>query len=199
MFNSLNAERLERVAIIVQKRPARAGAQTSLSRLLRVDAFRPLKPVVLCGKEGWLTQYCEKIGVAFFTMDFPSSRSLLGRVWLNRQFAVDVEYCCREKKYQPAVVIANDHQECLLAHHIGQEFGVPVVAILRTPGMMQRDYHKYSCGHLDVVFPVGEALLDRVCRWEHKSAVHLFREGLLDEEFSVTLRVLDRRRCRWSY
>ena len=66
----------------------------------------------------------------------------------------------------PRAIVANDHQECLLALALAKAAGgIPVIAILRTPGMSRNDFEKYQCNQCDHLFARGEQLTAKVAQW----------------------------------
>ena len=159
--------------LYVQRRPRRAGAQTSLFRLI---SSSPHSSHVLTSSKGWLSDALEKVSVR----EWPSPRSLRGRLGGLRSFAKNF---AKEIK-PPGIVVANDHHECLLALALANVFSVPCVAILRTPGMSQHDFQKHHCADCAHLFVVGNELNERVGQWSDTSH-SLFMEGFLEEEFAA--------------
>lgn len=169
--------------LFIQKRPIRAGAQTSLARLVDSAPLRPLEPAALIGGEGWLSQQLSRHGVPFVATPFPSPRGFLTRLFGLDGFARRVKTRLEAQRVQPAAVIANDHQECPLALAIARAFGgLPVLAILRTPGMTRADFDKYHCERCDGLMGEGWELRERVADWTTKK-VSLFEEGFTESEF----------------
>ena len=160
-----------RELLFIQRRPTRAGAQTSLFRLASVSKN---KAVVLCAEEGWLTAALPHSLI----QKWPSARSLAGRIG-------GLKFSARKvlNKTQPALIIANDHQECPFALAIAREAQIPCLVILRTPGMSQRDFEKYQCADCDHLFVVGEELNIEVRQWS-ATETSLFQEGFLENEFA---------------
>lgn len=171
------------VVLFLQNRAARAGAQTSLARLVVADSIRALHPVVLLGSEGWLGKWCDQRGIQRITEIYPRSRPLQGRFWGNARFAARVNTQLSHKGLQPRVVIANDHQDGLLALAVASVCQAHTAVILRTSAMNDRHFHKYGCDRFDLVFAVGEQLFDRAKVWTDESRLRLYREHLLEEEF----------------
>jgi len=84
---------------------------------------------------------------------------------------------------RPRALVANDHQECPLALALSRQLGnLPVLAILRTPGMSNRDYYKYRCNECHGLMAEGTDLLEKVRAWTDKD-VALFEEGFTEDEF----------------
>lgn len=165
--------------LFLQNRASRGGAQTSLARLLETAAVRAIKPVLVCGEAGWLSRHCEEAGVAVQIHAHPRSRSLSGRLWSNRAFAQRLTTEFQKLHW----VIANDHQDGLLAHAVATAAGIPWAIILRASGMTRRDFEKYRCGEAARIFAVGHELHDAACSWTAPSRVVYYREGLADSEF----------------
>jgi len=177
--------------LFIQRRPIRAGAQTSLARMVLSNAIRQLNPAVLIAQSGWLSETLEKHGVPTVVRQWPGPRSLRARFGGLNRFASNVASMLREKKINPDVIIANDHQECLLAHALSRTLGgVPIMAILRTPGMDQRDFEKYRCGDCDVIFGVGHELRERIEAWTNRT-IPIFEEGFTESEFHLTREMPD--------
>ncbi|HXG29430.1 MAG TPA: glycosyltransferase family 4 protein [Nevskiales bacterium] len=171
------------VVLFLQNRATRAGAQTSLARLVTQPPLRALTPVVVLGEEGWLADWCQEYAVANIVTPFPRSRSLQGRLWGNARFAYHVRTLLQANGWRPRVIVANDHQDSLLSHAVASACGARSVVILRTPGMSQRDFFKYGCNRADALYAVGKELQLAAGGWSGGRHVHLYREGLAEEEF----------------
>ncbi|MGH8455081.1 MAG: hypothetical protein ACRESW_11065, partial [Nevskiales bacterium] len=174
---------MKNIVLFLQNRATRAGAQTSLARLVADDAVRMLSPVVLIGSEGWLDRWCSDRGIPSLIRVFPRSRSLPARLWGNRRFARAVARLLADRDWQPRVVIANDHQDGLLAQAIATTCGARTVVILRTPGMSRRDFFKYAGDQADMLYAVGDELRQTAADWLAGKPVALYREGVAEEEF----------------
>lgn len=169
--------------LFIQKRSTRAGAQTSLSRLTRSGTIRELHPAVLLGTEGWLAEDLREHQVPTVITPFPSPRSLATRLLGLKAFADKAARCLGSGGIHPRAIIANDHQECPLALALSARYGgIPVLAILRSPGMTEQDFKKYGCGACHALLAVGADLQQRVASWAGKP-VAVFEEGFLDSEF----------------
>lgn len=169
--------------LFLQRRATRAGAQTSLERMVLSEAISNFNPAVLIAESGWLSETLGGHGVPVIARQWPSPRSLKARLGGLKSFSREIVRAMREKGIYPDVIIANDHQECVLAQALSCGFGgVPTIAILRTPGMDQRDFEKYRCGDCDVIFGEGHELRERVETWAGR-AVPIFEEGFIEEEF----------------
>jgi len=169
--------------LYLQKRPIRAGAQTSLARLVESSPLRELNPLVLLGERGWLEARLKQQGVRTLVSRFASSRSLAARLFGIRPWARSTAGKLRNLSFSPQAIVANDHQECPLAFALSSALGgIPVLGILRTPGMTQRDFEKYECERCDGMMAVGRELQDRLGQWTRKP-VELFEEGFNDSEF----------------
>lgn len=153
--------------VFVQNSVHLAGAQKSLSRLLCAPEMQPHTPLLLTGEEGWLTAHCTEHQVPWVKVSFPASRSLSGRLWGNRAFAIQAARALRAhiQPGRPLIVHTNDHPDSLLGLALAQELGAKPVLTLRTPGMSERDFFKYRCQmHLHLI-AVGDALFHKVSPW----------------------------------
>lgn len=156
--------------IFVQRRPTRAGAQTSLYRLVSTIQERA---IVLTSSLGWLTSMLPHTHVA----PSPSARSLAGRLGGLKHAARNIA-----KKIQASIVVANDYHECPMALALAKEMNVPCLAILRASGMTRRDFEKYHCAKCDHLFIVGEELNTKALQWT-STPISLFQEGFLEGDF----------------
>ncbi len=173
----------EYFVLFLQRRAGRAGAQTCLFRLARADRADGGRPMVVTAAPGWLTEACLGADIPVETLPFPSSRSLAGRLWGRRLWARRLAARLRQLGQAPALVVGNDHQESLLTRSLAEALGVPSGVILRSSGMIARDFAKYGCARHDVVFAIGENFLNRVHAFPGgKRALPLF-DGLADEDF----------------
>lgn len=171
--------------LFIQHRPTRAGAQTSLERMVLSNTIRKLIPAVLIAQSGWLSETLEKHGVPTIVRQWPGPRSLRARLGGLNRFARNAASTLKGEGINPDVLIANDHQECLLAHALSRALGgVPIMAILRTPGMDERDFEKYQCGDCEVIFGEGHELRERIEKWTNRT-IPIFEEGFTESEFHV--------------
>lgn len=145
--------------------------------------LRTLKPAALVGGVGWLTEQLVRQAVPFVSTPFPSPRALTTRIFGLRSFSKRLLPVLKENYIEPAAIVANDHQECPLAQAISQALGgIPVLAILRTPGMTRADFDKYLCDRCDGLMGEGKELRQRLTGWT-KKRVSLFEEGFTESEF----------------
>ncbi|MDZ4288135.1 MAG: glycosyltransferase family 4 protein, partial [Prosthecobacter sp.] len=145
--------------------------------------LRILGPAVLLGGEGWLAEQLQRQQVPVLTTDFPSPRAMATRLFGLGSFARRVAASLHSNSIQPTAIIANDHQECPLALSLSKTLGrVPVLAILRTPGMTRGDFDKYHCDRCDGLMGEGKELRQRLTEWTTKP-VGLFEEGFTESEF----------------
>lgn len=159
-------DKLEKITLFIQKRPRRAGAQVSLSRIVTSDAIRDLNPFVLLGDDGWLDSFLSEQSIPHIIRSWPSPRSFIGRLGGLDQFSKQLLKHLHAQGLTPRAIIANDHQESLLAQSLAKASGGPPVAvILRTPGMNQNDFKKYQCNRCDHIFARGEDLAARARQW----------------------------------
>lgn len=165
--------------LFLQNRASRGGAQTSLARLLETEAVQALDPILVCGEAGWLSRHCAKAGIAVRVGAHPRSRSLAARLWRNRAVAQRLTAEFPHLRW----VVANDHQDALLARAVADAAGIPWAVILRTPAMTRRDFDKYRCGQATRIFAVGDELHDAARAWSKAPGVVRYREGLADSEF----------------
>lgn len=154
----------------IQRRPSRAGAQTSLSRLASVS---PVETTILTASDGWLASAVPHSHIE----TWPSPRSLVGRLGGLKHAA-----CTIAKKIQASIVVANDYHECPMALALAKEMNVPCLATLRASGMTRRDFEKYHCAKCDHLFIVGEELNTKALQWT-STPISLFQEGFLEGDF----------------
>ena len=171
----------KRHTLFVQYRASRAGAQTSLLRLVSTPEMAALNPAVLLAESGWLEDSLLKKSVPTYCSKWPSPRSLHARMGGMHSFAKKTVQQLAAQGIYPAVVIANDHQECPVALAIGQLLKVPVISILRSASMDERDYKKYTCSECTEIFTVGAKLQNKIQLWSGKLA-QLYTEGFTSEE-----------------
>jgi glycosyltransferase involved in cell wall biosynthesis len=170
--------------LYVQKRAHRAGAQTCLARVLRHPDMQRWNPILLCGEDGWLAEEVERVGVLVVRGTFPSSRSLLARVWGNATFARRVAGRLSQALLRPAIVHGNDHLEGLLGLRLARALGARSAIFLRSPGMTRDDYFKYRCNHYDLVAAVGEELQTKAQAWDPRHKIELIHDGISADEFA---------------
>lgn len=152
--------------LFVQNRPKRAGAQTSLERIVTSEAILPLNPAVLVASSGWLDSALEEKKISYLVSPWPSPRSLRARLGGLSSFAQQTVQQLAADGIFPSAIVANDHQESLLALALAKAANnIPVISILRTPGMSQRDFEKYGCHHSSAIFARGRQLAERVEQW----------------------------------
>lgn len=168
--------------LFIQNRPKRAGAQTSLYRITRCKSISALSPVILTASHGWLNEALEENNIPQFSSPWPSPRSLQARMGGLKKFANKIVQNLAADGRFPRAIVANDHQECLVALAISRALGgIPVMAILRTPGMSKRDFAKYQCGDCTAIFPRGKELTARVQAWTARP-VYCLEGSFTDEE-----------------
>jgi glycosyltransferase involved in cell wall biosynthesis len=141
--------------------------------------MRRWNPVVVCSPGGWLVGECQWMGVPVIEEPFPRSRSLTGRLYGNAAFARRV---AAKLGARPAIVQANDHQECLLGLALGERLGARRAVFLRSPTMNQDDYFKYRCDHFDFIAAVGDEFRARAQAWESRREIALIRDGIFEDE-----------------
>jgi glycosyltransferase involved in cell wall biosynthesis len=169
--------------LFIQKRSVRAGAQTSLARLMRSRCLAAFQPAALLGSAGWLSSDLGASALPVVVMTFPAPRAFLTRLMGLGFYANRARQRLIEARVYPRAIVANDHQECPLALALARRLGnVPVIGILRSSGINQRDFKKYDCGQCDQLMTVGSELARRVGAWTGKP-LSLFQEGFCEEEF----------------
>lgn len=166
--------------LFLQNRTHRAGAQTCLARLLKHETVRRWSPILICSRGGWLVDECRRISVTVIEEQFPSSRSLGGRLYGNAAFAKRV---AAKLGTRPAIVQANDHQEGLIGLDLAKRLGARSAVFLRSPTMTRDDYLKYRCDRYDFVSAVGDEFRARVQAWEPRREIALIRDGIFADEF----------------
>jgi hypothetical protein len=156
--------------LFIQHRPRRAGAQVSLSRIVTSQDISQLNPYVLLGGKGWLKSFLDQHEILNQVRPWPSPRSLSSRLGGLSRFANKIIQKLQADGIQPAAIVANDHQECLLALALSRALGkatgrVPVITILRSSGMSLADFKKYNCIQCDQLFARGEELTAQATQW----------------------------------
>lgn len=152
--------------LFVQNRALRAGAQVSLSRLVTQPSLRKLNPHVILGTKGWLDGFLSEHSIPHGVTPWPSPRSIPARLGGLTRFAKQTVSELHKQDVSIRAIIANDHQDCLPALAIAKAAGrIPVIAILRTPGMTRRDFKKYRCYDCTHLFARGEQLTEKVAAW----------------------------------
>ena len=166
--------------VFLQRRAHRAGAQTCLLRLLRQPAMREHHPVVVSSERGWLTEACEREAIACLVEEFPSSRSLAGRLAGNAAFARRV---ARRLGRAPGIVHGNDFQEGLLTLALGRRLRARTALFLRSAPMTRADFGKYRCAEANLLAAVGDELQARARLWAPGKSVSLVYDGLEPADF----------------
>jgi glycosyltransferase involved in cell wall biosynthesis len=169
--------------LFLQNRTHRAGAQTSLARVLKHEKLRRWNPTLVCSRGGWLAEECERQRVSVIQEDFPRSRSLAGRLFGNAAFARRIAGRLSERSIHAAIVQANDHQEGLLGLEVARRTGARTAMFLRSIALRREDYFKYRCNEYDVIFAVGDELVSRVQTWDAADTIELIHDGVTDEDF----------------
>jgi len=170
--DTLNA--YDPVCVFIQKRALRAGAQVSLSRIVTSEEAHALKPFILLADDGWLSSFFQENNIPCIVSPWPSPRSLGARLGSLKRFAHKFVQQLAEQGLIINTVVANDHQECLLAHAIAKAASKPkTIAILRSSNMSQRDFYKYRCADCDTLFTRGDALTTNVSRWSQHEASNM--------------------------
>ncbi len=169
--------------LYAQNRTHRAGAQTSLARLLKHEKLRRWNPTLVCSRGGWLAEECERERVAVIQEEFPRSRSLSGRLFGNAAFARRVVGTLSKQSIRPVIIHANDHQEGLLGLEIARRTGARTSIFLRSIALRREDYFKYRCNEYDLIFAVGGELVSRVQAWDAAHTIELHHDGVASDDF----------------
>ncbi len=140
-------------------------------------------PVLLCSEDGWLTDECAGLNVPVIIEPFPSSRSVLARLFGTGAFVRRVKSRLDEASIVPAVVHANDHTEGLLAHPLAMELGARSAIFFRSSGMTKRDFFKYGCDKFDALIAVGVQLQSQIRKWSPQNPVSMIYDGIDEAEF----------------
>ena len=175
----MSAERI----LFIQRRSSKAGAQTALLRLIVHPRLLRLRPVVVSASPGWLTEQCQRAGIPAIIEPFPSSRSLIGRLYANRSFARRILHRLKQAGYWPGLVQANDHLEGLLGLSVAKAAGVPAVVFLRSSEMTKRDFIKYGCHRFDWIGAAGDELAEKAREWLVRGKVDVLYDGLGEDDF----------------
>jgi glycosyltransferase involved in cell wall biosynthesis len=171
--------------LFVQKRTGKSGAPVALYRLITQPEIKKLNPILLVSQSGWLSSECQKQGIPVIVEHFPSSRTLISRLWNNRQFSKKISYFCQTLGYRLGVVIGNDHMEGLLCEAISRRLSIPRILFLRSSEMAQRDFTKYHGDQFNLVYTVLDEMQRRVKNWNPAAPVKLLSDGInLSEIYS---------------
>jgi glycosyltransferase involved in cell wall biosynthesis len=169
--------------LFLQNHTHRAGAQTSLVRLVRRETACSWTPVLVCSAGGWLVEECERQGVAVLQEQFPRSRSLSGRLFGNAAFGRRIAAKLSEHAIHPTVVQANDHQEGLLGLEIARRTGARTSIFLRSIALRREDYFKYRCNEYELILAVGDELHSRVQSWDPARTINLHHDSVVADDF----------------
>ena len=169
--------------VVIQMRSHRAGSQVALTRLFANQGFRDLNPIVVMRGEGWLSEQCKLNNVAYFTMPFPTSRSLGGRLWGVRRFASKVLDELSRRSLRPVLAVANDHYEAILTRTVADTANIPCVSFVRAADASAHDLSKYRCGEFDLLYPIGREFSAKVASWFPKVRVKQLDEGMEEKDF----------------
>jgi len=162
-------QNLKKISLFIQKRARRAGAQVSLSRIVSCEKIQDINPFVLLADDGWLGSFLKEQSIPHIVQPWPSPRSFVGRIGGLDHFSKKLIKTLHKQGVTPQAIIANDHQECLLAQSLAKASQAPLTAtILRTPGMTQNDFIKYQCNQSDHLFARGKELTERVKQWSER-------------------------------
>lgn len=173
----------EPAILFLQKRAGKAGAQSALARLVGHPLVQALRPVVVTNKPGWLTEECLRRHIACLLVPFPSSRTLVARLWGNAFFAGRVRNRLGKLGFRPWLIQANDHLEGLLALRLGRTLRARTMVFLRSSEMTRSDYFKYGCSRFDRVYAAGDVLYQQVQTWDPKRGARVFYDGLEERDF----------------
>ena len=169
--------------LFIQGRSQKGGAQTCLARLIFQLKQSSIIPVLLCGKKGWLTNECQRMGVSTLIEDFPSSRSIYGRLFANNMFARRVNHHLELRDLVPQIIFANDYLEGLIGIGLEKEIGAKTIMLLRSSGMNSGDYKKYKCRDYDVVAAIGDQLNSMAREWDSGKEIERVYDGISSDEF----------------
>jgi len=173
--------------LFIQDRASRAGAQVSLSRIVSSDEIRAIHPFVLLRNDGWLNSFMKEQSIPHLIQPWPSPRSLAARLGGLKRFAHQTINQLKELGISPRAIVANDHQECLLALALSKASGnIPVAVILRSSGMSHKDFNKYQCNQCDTIFVRGAHHANLVKQWTGRDATCMLG-SFTDADFSPPL------------
>jgi glycosyltransferase involved in cell wall biosynthesis len=168
--------------VFLQRRPHPAGAQTCLLRLMKHPLMKPFNPLLVISAQGWLTAQCTTHKIEHIEIPFPKSRSLAGRLLLNRQFADKVARELKQTQMSPVIVHANDVQEAMLGQSLARRLNAGSALFLRAGAMTENDYRKHDCDKFDLIVAVGDELQKKAQAWSRTKKIHKIYDGLYPEE-----------------
>jgi len=168
--------------VYLQPRTHRAGAQKSLLRLARMMGDYQI--ILVCGTDGWLASEFRSLGAVVLIERYPSYRSLVARLFNNKQFASRVaKRLQRMGVDKSAVVHANDVYVAPFASMLGRSLGARSVLTIRSAVFSMRDWGRYRCADVDRVYAVGKHHADEILTALGDGAVDFVPNGIADDEF----------------
>lgn len=183
--------------LVVQRRSSKAGAQTALVRLLTQGKVRALNPIVVTSESGWLTEQCSRNGIQHIIRNFPSSRSLLGRLFLNKIFVFHIHKELCGLGYKPNIVVGNDYLEGILTLELARKMDARSVVFLRSSEMLEQSLYKYKCHECNLMLPVGDDLYRKFSPSSVDGKIELMYDGLNKEELCEPMPIRESFPVRW--
>ena len=166
--------------LILQKNTGKAGAQNSLRRLLMSEEFRKQNVVVVTGTEGWFVDQVKAQDIPVISVNFPSSRSIYGRIIGNSLWLYSVTKALKKMGFEPDVLQANNHVEAIYLKMLKNKFrNAATVVFLRDGYIREPSYLKYQCHVCDIRVAVSRAMADAVS-WDKEIAV--INNGVFEDE-----------------
>lgn len=172
--------------LFLQRLPHRAGAQTCLIRLLKQTCIQQLNPVLITSSDGWLNQQAQEIGIRTFIVEFPSARSLAGKLYKNQLFSKKIIRLLSGIDFHPRFIVGNDYLENIHVINLCKAFQAQSITFIRSSGLKHQDFLKYKCNQTRLLLPIGDALAQQIAPWVDDSLVATSLDGLLPEEFEFT-------------
>jgi glycosyltransferase involved in cell wall biosynthesis len=119
--------------------------------------MRELNPLVITtDRNGWLPKELRRIGIDHAIEHIPSVRSISSLIWSNRAFSSRV--ASRLQNASPLAIIANNHEEAILASEIAAKLSTKSAVILRDSYLTKAALEKYKWDLPDHALAVGKDL-----------------------------------------
>lgn len=168
--------------LILQKNTGRAGAQNSLRRLLMSQTFQVHHIVVVTSHGGWFVEQVKNMGVKTIEVEFPSSRSLFGKIIGNWVWLGKVVKELAKINFIPNIVQANNHVETPFLMLLKGRYQQAISVVFLRDGYLQKySYYKYQCHQCDMKIAVSKVMLQTL-NWDKE--VHLINNGVFENEIA---------------
>ncbi len=166
--------------LYIQRKDTPGGAQQALKRVLNSRYLSAHRIVLVT--EGKNSFFPEKENITVLRVNFPSSRSLLARVYKNRAWARKVAQIIRNLEFTPDIVHANEYIESLLSLELSRLLKATNVISLRSALMTKNDFFKYRCHLGDTLITVSQQMKNDIGNY-YGGKLEIVEEFLYESEF----------------